>query len=121
VAEQTKFISNIAGSKDGGAILNDGDVKLYETELIGNEALDWGGAIFNSNNGTIEITDSLIEDNRLYIDSEREEFEFFSEGGALNNFGTMTVTGTTLRGNAAHGGGAIFNEKSAILMVKESV
>jgi len=41
-------------------------------------------------------------------------------GGAINNFGMLTVINSTLSGNKANSGGAIYNQFDATLVVSNS-
>lgn len=94
----------------GGAILNDGTLKVTGCTLIGNTATA-GGAIYNQGNlvRTLSITNSTLSGNVATA----------GFGGAIFNDGTLTVTQSTLAGNSVtdtnSGGGAIYNLKSLTL------
>jgi hypothetical protein len=84
---------------DGGAILNDGDLSIFNSTLSGNNATADGGAI--RNDGTLKITNSTLSDNHAAGAQ--------SDGGAiLNGIGhSATLGNVTLVKNAAgrNGGG----------------
>jgi hypothetical protein len=86
-------------SLDGGAINNQGTLKIQNCELSGNSSPDFGGAIFND--GSLTITNSNLDGNFSS-----------SGGGAIDNDGpgTFSITNSTLHGNTSNGaGGAIYN------------
>ena len=84
-----------------------------------------GGAIFNAQNGTVNITDSILKSNfarsggaiansvgRISVSTS----EFIDNGasgpgsgGAIANQGTVSVSSSTFAGNAASEGGGIYN------------
>ena len=69
----------------GGAIYNKGTISITNTTLNENSA---DGAALYNNEGTITITDSIIENNCLYYDNI-----------AIYNNGTITITNTRLNNN----------------------
>ena len=46
---------------------------------------------------------------------------YFSRGGGIYNDGTMTLSGSTVTGNTASAGGAIFNDTQGNLTILSSV
>jgi hypothetical protein len=85
---------------DGGGIDNDGTLRLLRVRVVDNEAEDNdGGGISNGSSGTVEATDSEVSGNRAN-----------SQGGGINNNGTMTLTTVLVRNNAARAGGGINND-----------
>ena len=52
------------GILSGGAIYNEGDLTLYQTTLVHNDTIEYGGAIENSTTGNLTIRESTIDDNR---------------------------------------------------------
>jgi predicted outer membrane repeat protein len=90
---------------DGGGIFNNGTLTVAESVISGNAANDNAGAIYTNDIANTTITDSLIQDNTANND-----------GGGLFNFGTVTISNTTINNNqgisvAADGGGvAVFGE-----------
>ncbi|QDU07870.1 choice-of-anchor Q domain-containing protein [Gimesia aquarii] len=84
----------------GGALFNNGVVTITESEFIQNTAIAGGGAIFNTNGGTVTLTMSNISNNNA------------ENGGAIYNTltGTLEIIDTTLDSNTATiAGGAIYN------------
>lgn len=84
----------------GGALFNNGVVTITESEFTQNTAIAGGGAIFNTNGGTVTLTMSNISNNNA------------ENGGAIYNTltGTLEIIDTTLDGNTATiAGGAIYN------------
>jgi predicted outer membrane repeat protein len=84
----------------GGAISSDGLTTISSSTLIGNTATD-GGTINNS--GTLSISNSTLSGNTAR-----------ARGGAIYNFSyyipsAVTVVQSTLSGNRADAGGAIYN------------
>ena len=83
----------------GGAILNNGTLRVTGCTFSGNSARSWGGGIANQA-GTITVRDSSFCRNQA------------DSGGGINNNGTMTLTDSTFSGNAAtrgYGGGISSN------------
>jgi hypothetical protein len=93
------FSGNTA-SANGGGIYNNAAASLTVTHctLSGNSASGYAGGIYN--NGTVTISNSTLSGNNASaVDGA---------GGILNN-GTVTISNTNLSGNNAPNGGAIFN------------
>jgi CSLREA domain-containing protein len=122
------FAQNHA-NEDGGAIYNEGTLTITNSTFAQNDAYDDGGAIYNV--GTLTITGGVFHrntagygggainnDDRGTASIERSIFKgnFAREyGGAIYNYGTLTVTETTFGGeyyrdgNHTRGdGGAIY-------------
>ena len=86
----------------GGAILNQGSLKISGATLSGNSAYE-GGAIFSSDgfgNSNVTLTNSTLSGNNAG-----------QAGGAVyNGNGTLNITACTLSGNTATiAGGGVFN------------
>jgi hypothetical protein len=87
---------------DGGAIQNDGTLKIKDCTITDSIAIgEGGGGISNSTSGRMTISYSTISGN----------VAFNSAGGGIDNAGTMTITNSTISGNATHvgNGGGIDN------------
>ena len=107
-------VSIINGSY-GGAIYNDGELNVYESEIFSNRA-SIGGAIYNDENGKITIgTGVTVSSN-----STR------NQGGAIFNKGDMTISSNvSFISNKAEflqntpstnsHGGAIYNEGNIVI------
>lgn len=88
---------------NGGAILNNGDLRIIESKLNDNvvgEILGLGGAIYNL--GILGITQSVLSNNNSG-----------NEGGAIASFGgkLAVVESEFCKNNAVHGG-AIYHEST---------
>lgn len=102
------------GKAAGGAIYNNGTIKDLAGSFEKNEAVTegkynaFGGAIYNEGGGDINIATADFKDNKT------ENLTGNAGGGAIFNFGTVTVKNSTFSGNTVAGtkayGGAIFNE-----------
>lgn len=84
----------------GGAIVNNGTLRLIESDMVDNHAKQ-GGAIANF--GTLDIVGGLYQGNGVPNDGGLEI------GGAIYNNGPLTVEGTIFREGSADSGGAIYN------------
>jgi hypothetical protein len=95
-------------SSSGGAITNQGDLTLTNDTFTSNQAVYYGGAIYNLG-GTLEIANSTFTGN----------IAPFGLGGAIDNAGTATITTSVFTGGTAYQGGAIDN-KSGTLSISYS-
>ncbi|MDX2077136.1 MAG: hypothetical protein SFZ02_11940 [bacterium] len=96
------FINNAVSVSVGGAIVNNGSLIISNSTFTGNTAVTWGGGIYSNIATTTTITNSTFTDNSA---------EF---GGAIDNFGNLTITQSTLADNiATNSGSAIRNFGSA--------
>lgn len=95
---------------NGGGIYNDGTVTLVNTDVKDNIAYDFdateGGGIFNSTTGELTLINSTVRNN-LADDN----------GGGIRNYGTVTMTYSTVSDNHAddHNGGGIRNSGAMII------
>ena len=100
------FLDNCA-PKDGGAIYNNmvNYLAVYDSTFCYNIAL-YGGAIYNSREGPLDVTGCSFTGNKAYLD-----------GGAIHNFdgGSLTVKDSNFISNSAYGGAAIHNTSSLIV------
>ena len=98
----------------GGGISNQGTLRVIDSTLSGNVAINsffaHGGGI--SNSGTVTISSSTLSGNTARLECNRP---CVAEGGGIFNSGTLTINNSTLSGNSAvrsggNGfGGGIFN------------
>ena len=89
----------------GGGIFNFGELTVRRSTLSGNRALGFaanGGAIANYAQGELTVVDSTLSGN-----SAGEAGLEQARGGAIMNFGTGTITTSTLAGNRVAGDKAI--------------
>lgn len=90
----------------GGAIYNKGELTIIDSALTGNTAKWGGGAIDNQRDGDVEINNCQFQENVVN-----------KSGGAILNFGKLSVTKTMFGGNSAQerNGGAISNQETGIM------
>ncbi|MCI5867463.1 MAG: hypothetical protein SOZ23_03600 [Methanosphaera sp.] len=93
----SKFISNIA--INGGAIYNDGVLRINKTYFNLNNATQHGGAIYNKN--SLNIQNSTFK-----VNSAKEN------GGAIYSTSTLNILDSTLENNKAQKGAAVSNMKT---------
>ena len=106
---------NVTGNGDisgglggyGGAIFNNGNVTLIDSSVNGNRTGDGpaavggsGGGIYNS--GTLTIKNSSISNNLTGTGPGGS-----GNGGGLSSDVTLTITGSTIRGNSTGAGGDV--------------
>ncbi len=86
-------------AKEGGAILAliEGEVTIRSSEIKGSSAVR-GGAIMNRV-GSVKLIDSIIRDNRAK-----------EQGGGIYNNAELLIERSSLFGNRAHDGGAVYND-----------
>lgn len=92
----------------GAAIYNRGTLTIAYATFEGNEA-DYGGAIYNSDKGTIAVRRTTFKRNTSTGDGP-------SYGGAIANYGKATITDSTIRENVSRNGrgygGGVYNRGS---------
>jgi predicted outer membrane repeat protein len=111
--ENCLFLNNSAAFRDGGAIYNIGaccgpqaSLDLRTSTIMGSYAIN-GGAIYNTENVALTITDSTISNNQAS-----------HNGGGICNTGLVGyvpgvyLTNSTVSGNTAAAGGAIYQDSS---------
>jgi hypothetical protein len=81
--------TNAADNNFGGGIYNDGVLTITNATLSGNQALS-GGAIFTNNSAQTAIERSFLVSNRAS-----------SRGSAIESYGSLQVTNTTVHGNVS--------------------
>jgi len=100
------YVPNAAGqlADNGGGIRNDGDLAVFNVNLVGNQAIN-GGAIFSTGG-------LLVSNCNLYTNSSD------SHGGAIYNAGQATIqNNTTITINSAGGnGGGVFNALGSLTL-----
>ena len=88
-----------SSSQGGGAIANSENLTIYNSNITNNEntsleATDGGGAIRNSDTGSLNVYRSLIAENRST-----------AFGGGITNFGELNVKDSWIFDNEVTGGG----------------
>ena len=100
VVADNKAVSRRPGGTFGGGILNfrGGNLIIRNSAIVRNTALNSAGI---HNNGVLEMSDSLVEDNVARVDG----------AGIINDQGLATLNNTDVRGNVAEEGrgGGIFH------------
>ncbi|MGA2617025.1 MAG: choice-of-anchor Q domain-containing protein [Thermoguttaceae bacterium] len=99
---QSVACSGNSASQWGGGIYNAGRMTVYLSTLSGNTA-ELGGGLYNDG-GTLTINTSTLAGN-----TATGAPAGISQGGALYNNGTMTLSASTVSANAAYQGGGIYN------------
>ncbi len=94
---------------DGGGIFNNGTLTVANSVISGNAANDNAGGIYTNDIANTTIMGSIIRDNTANND-----------GGGLFNFGTVTISDTTINNNqgisvAADGGGVTVLGETTII------
>lgn len=123
--EHSRIISNSAFS--GGGVFNDGMLTLVDTGIFSNTAAHQGGGIYSDNHGQLFITNGFIAFNQAGyggggLDNHGVSTVTTSQfhqndvvgpdhgfGGAVENFGPLTVYDTVFTKNHAPYGGGIYN------------
>jgi len=93
---------------NGAGILNAGTMELNNSIVTSNWATSFGGGIFNDTSGTANIINTTVgPENRTDPHTPAGS----GGGGGIYNQGTMTLTGSTVKGNHADNdrGGGIYN------------
>jgi len=118
------FTNNLADY--GGAIYTYGTVTVSDSTFTGNNATNYGGAIYNfygyDYDATLNVTESTFNGNTApfggaiynYATLSVSDSSFTGNtatyGGGISNYGTLDVAGSTINGNTAYyGGGGIYN------------
>jgi hypothetical protein len=78
----------------GAGILNEGTLTLTNSTVSGNNAALAGGGVWNSEGAEFKMTNSTVSENTSG-----------SAGGGIYNEATMTMTNSTVSGNAGRVGG----------------
>jgi hypothetical protein len=111
------LIGNKANGGAGG-IFNSGTLTISNSTLSGNRAIKHckfgcfgsGGGILNNSSGTLTIRNSTLSGN---IATGVCTANCDGMGGGIENFGTLTVSSSTFRGNSA-GSGPVLGEGGGI-------
>lgn len=106
------FIGGAALYNEGGTILDRVTVRnAKETGGFTGPSLEGGGAITNAANGVLTIYGSSLENNESQ----------YRYGGAILNFGVLTISNSVLRNNKAYrGGGALANSTTQAVVIDQS-
>ncbi len=88
-------------ANQGGGILNGGTLTISNSTLSGNSAFDGGGISNNETYAKLTVIGSILSGNTVTGSS--------GDGGGIENYGTLTVSSSTLSANSALHGGGIWN------------
>ncbi len=112
---------------NGGAIFNSGVITLSNTVFSANSSAGNGGAVNNLAGGTLTLTGAAFSDNTALSESVSVDNVDWADldadagdGGALQNWGTVTLIDAYFTGNSAHDGGAIANGEGAVLTMSQT-
>jgi|GEM_PF-1558629 len=119
-ATPVRLIDPIAS---GGAIFNDGEATIVNSQFIGNVVGDdqvlseefgiyQGGAIYNDKYGQMTIRSTIISNNQTVVSSD---FLYYSEGGGIYNAGHLSIDKSKIHGNQSMYGGGIYTNGSFLL------
>jgi CSLREA domain-containing protein len=105
VANSTfSFNQAYGGTAYGGAICNSGTLMVTNSTFDNNEANPLGGAIMNGTGQKAQIINSTFYSNSA------------ASGGAIINYGTLTVTNSTFNRNGYNLGGGIYNYQGTTVL-----
>lgn len=105
--------STPSSNDNGGAIYNLGTLGVENSTLSSNTANNFGGAIFNSGAGVIEIVKSTISGNTALDSSEGN-----GGGGGIYNIATINcLVDSTISGNRTPGFGGGINNQALITKI----
>lgn len=106
----SSFARNEATNGAGIANVGFGMLQLRDTTIRQNVAVGDGGGIANLGDGHMDLTNVQVSDNQA------------ASGGGIWNLRTLTISASTISGNAVgNGGGGILNGESGTLSLQSSV
>ncbi len=108
------FQANHAG-REGGAIWNQGNIKIAQSHFTENHSDDLGGAIMNTGHGDPPGLPSVYTGHMTIDHSELSSNSSHLYGGAVENDGIITITHSTISGNSSEGGAGVASFGSATL------
>jgi CSLREA domain-containing protein len=99
--DRCSFFDNYA-REDGAVLYNHGTVTITRSYFGDNHAGTaedgFGGAICNNEDGLMSITNSTFTLNTA------------TQGGTIDNMGSLTIVNSTIKGNSAFSAGGVLNE-----------
>ena len=108
-------VTFVAGSEPslrerGGAIFNLGSLHVISSQFSNNSAVYYGGALWNHwESAGMSVEDSIFTDNSAG-----------RSGGAIDNLGSATVSGSQFVGNEAESGAAVFVLDDGDIVITDS-
>ena len=107
-AENITFTHNV--SKSGAAVfVKNGSAELSGCTFENNRSEEKGGAVYINGGASAVLKSCRLESNTAY------------DGGAVCNYGALTVDGCTINGNSANGGGAGIWSKGTATLTKTEI
>jgi predicted outer membrane repeat protein len=100
----------------GSGIKNNGTLTLTNDAITANGAINnttnhHGGGIYNTGTGSLAISGSTIDDNTS-----------FTDGGGIENHGTMNISNSTIANNATFtNGGGIYNPAGDVTLTDVTI
>ncbi|MFA0833855.1 MAG: hypothetical protein ACC609_07590 [Methanobacterium formicicum] len=117
----------------GGAIYNNGNLQLNDVTFQSNNALDSGGAVFNTKQGQLTVINCNFTGNTapngggIYnygtctIQNSNFEFNTATQGGSITNYGVLSVNNVVFNSNhALEMGGALYNSPRGDVTIDSS-
>ena len=98
---------SITGNVLGGISNELGTLNITNSTISDNTA-GYAAGIYNSDEGTVNMTGSVVNGN-IATGVEISGNQGFGHGGGISNFGTLNITNSTISGNIAGHGGGIYN------------
>ena len=106
-------VTGVSTPSGGGAIRTFENLTVTACTISGNSA-SYGGGILNGS-GTLLVADSTITANLA-----RQGVNSPGQGGGIYNNGALTLTASSISGNSAAGGGAIWTTYGTLVQVTDS-
>jgi predicted outer membrane repeat protein len=111
--------NNHATVHEGGGLDVGGTVVISNSQIIGNSANGdsngGGGGLNITASGRVSISGSQLKSNQTPTQTTA------ATGGAIRNFGALTISQSTLNGNSANDGGGIYNEGTSTVTLNNVV
>ncbi len=109
----------IGGNTSTGTnfITNNGILNITNSIFLDN--LNGQGTSVISNTGNLFIDSSLFENNTVALTDNNEHQ--LGRGGAIRNSGNALITNSTFRANSSQHGSAIYNLESGVMEIKNSI
>jgi CSLREA domain-containing protein len=120
----------------GGGIYNEGSLTVSSATISANQALIYGGGIYNNESGNLTVINSTIRQNYadwagggiynsgfLYVlNSTLSENTARAIGGGILNTGRTTVSKSTIRGNGSNfNGGGIMTSTLNLYVINSTI
>ena len=120
ITDSTNLYDQNEAKTSGGAIYNAGTYTLSAGTFTSNEARTSGGAIFNAETSSATITMTITDCVFGNIDDDNVGNNATASGGALQNQGKLSISGSSFYHNVVaegNSGGAVFNTGSSSALI----